>query len=79
MTGQGSRPDPRPEGGTRSPGWREVIIVACAVVAVVLGAAFLTDLLPDDLRALVVDTPLAIVVLVAGTAVVLLRVATRRS
>jgi anti-sigma-K factor RskA len=79
VTDEGSRPGSRPDGGTRSPGWREVIVVAGAVVAVVLGAAFLTDLLPGELRALIVETPLAIVVLVAGTALVLWRAATRRS
>ncbi len=79
MTGPGGEPGLRPDGGARSPGWREVVIVAGAVVVAVLGAALVTDLLPDDVRTLVVDTPLAIVVLVAGTALVLWRVATRRS
>ena len=51
--------------------------MALVVVAVVLGAAFLTGLLPQGLRDLIVDTPLAIVVLVAGTALVLWRVSRR--
>ena len=62
----------------RTPGWREVLIVAVVIVLVVLGAAAVTDLLPEGVRGLVLDTPLAIVALVAGTALVLLRVATRR-
>ena len=79
MIDRGSQRGSRPDGGSRSPGWREVIVVAFAVVAVVLGAAVMTDLLPDELRALIVETPLAIGVLVGGTALVLWRVATRRS
>ncbi|MEO8436939.1 MAG: hypothetical protein ABI562_00665 [Chloroflexota bacterium] len=32
----------------RQPGWREVLLVAAVAVAVVLGAAILTSLLPTD-------------------------------
>jgi hypothetical protein len=71
----GRSADPR----GRSPGSREVLLVGLLVVAVVLGAALLTDLLPAGLRSVVLDTPLAIVVLVLGTALVLWRAATRRS
>jgi hypothetical protein len=60
----GRSADPR----GRSPGWREVLLVG-----------LLTDLLPAGLRSVVLDTPLAIVVLVLGTALVLWRAATRRS
>lgn len=61
----------------RTPGLPEVLLVSLAVVAVVLGAAFLTGLLPEGLRDLIVGTPLAIVVLVVGTALVLWRVSRR--
>jgi len=63
----------------RSPGWREVLLIAVAIVAAVLVVAALTDVLPDELQRLVFETPLAIVVLIVGTALVLWRVATRRS
>jgi len=55
--------EPRPV--DRQPGWREVLIVAAAVVAIVLGAAFLTSVLPTGAQEVVFHTPLAIVVLVA--------------
>ncbi len=61
----------------RPAGWREVVVVAAAVVAVVLGAALLTSLLPEQVQRLVFHTPLAIVVLIAGTAIVLWRLARR--
>lgn len=61
----------------RQPGWREVIIVAALVVAAVLGAAILTSVLPTDLQEVVFHTPLAIVVLVVGTAWLLWRIARR--
>lgn len=51
--------------------------MAIVVVGVVLGVAFLTGLLPADLQALVFDTPLAIAVLVGGTALVLWRISRR--
>ncbi len=73
------RADADANGGGRSPGWREVIIVAAAVVAVVLGAAVLTSLLPRELQELVFKTPLAIVVLVVGTVGLLIRISTRRT
>ena len=65
-------------GELSQPRLRDVVIVAAAAVAVVLGAAVLTSVLPRDVQGVVFHTPLAIVVLVAGTAVVLWRVATRR-
>lgn len=61
-----------------SVGVREVLLVAALAVALVLGAAFATSLLPTDLQRLVFHAPLTIVVLVVGTIVVLWRVATRR-
>jgi hypothetical protein len=58
----------------RAPGWREVLILAAAIVATVLGAAVVTSFLPADVQRLIFDSPLAIVVLVGGTALVLWRV-----
>jgi FtsH-binding integral membrane protein len=63
---------------TRPAGLREVLIVAAVAVAVVLGAAILTSVLPMDAQRLIFHTPLAIVVLVAGTGLVLWRIAVRR-
>jgi hypothetical protein len=62
--------------GTRGP--RAVLLIAGAIVALVLGAAVLTSLLPDEVQAVVFRTPLAIAVLVVGTVLVLWRVAIRR-
>ena len=58
-------------------GWREVLLVAVAVVGVVLGLAFGTSLLPADAQRLVFRTPLLIGVLIVGTAVVLVRLVRR--
>ena len=66
-----------PSGIRRPPGWREVLLVAGAAVAVVLGAAILTSLLPADLQGVVFHTPLAIVVLIAGTGWLLWRISRR--
>jgi uncharacterized membrane protein len=59
-------------------GWREVLIVAAMAVGVVLGAAFLTALLPTDVQRFIFHTPLLIGVLVVGTGLVLWRIAVRR-
>ena len=59
-------------------GVREVVLVAVAVVAVVLGAAVLTSLLPEPIQRLVFHAPLAIGVLVTVTVIVLWRVAVGR-
>jgi len=61
----------------RQPGWREVIIVAAVAVAVVMGAAVLTSVLPTNLQEVVFHTPLAIVVLIVGTGWLLWRIARR--
>ena len=53
-------------------------MVAAVAVAVVIGAAIVTNLLPAEAQAVVYDAPLAIAVLIGGTAYVLWRVATRR-
>lgn len=66
--------DPTPVAPSRQPGLREVLLVAAIVVVVVLAADLLTSLLPPQVRDLIVHTPLAIVVLVLGTAVVLWRI-----
>ena len=62
---------------SRQPGWREVLVVAGAAVAVVLGAAILTSLLPTDLQEVVFHTPLAIIVLIGGTGWLLWRISRR--
>ena len=75
MADEGSRDH---GGGTsRQPGWREVIGVAGIVVAVVLGAAILTSVLPTGVQELVFHTPLAIIVLIVGTAWLLWRISRR--
>ncbi|MGZ8502062.1 MAG: hypothetical protein ACXWWR_07120 [Candidatus Limnocylindrales bacterium] len=61
----------------RAVGWREVLIVAVAVVGIVLGLAFGTSLLPTDAQRLVFRTPLLIAVLIGATAVVLVRLVRR--
>jgi uncharacterized membrane-anchored protein len=63
----------------RSPGWREVLVVAGAVVAVVFAFQVLTSLLPASLQDIVFHTPLAIAVLVIGTVGLLLRIVRRPS
>jgi FtsH-binding integral membrane protein len=62
----------------RSVGLRDVLVLAAACVAVVLGAAVLTSFLPADAQGVVFRTPLLIVVLIAGTAVALWRIARPR-
>jgi len=64
--------------GRRNAGWREVLVVAAVAVGVVLGAAILTSVLPADAQRFIFHTPLLIVVLIAGTALVLWRIASRR-
>ena len=59
------------------PGWREVILVAGAVVAAVLGAAILTRFLPTAVQDLVFRTPVAIGVLIVGTGWLLWRISRR--
>jgi hypothetical protein len=56
-------------------GWPQVLLLAGLVVASVLGAAFVTGLLPTEVQRLVFHSPLLILVLLGGTAVVLWRVA----
>ena len=61
------------EQGEVGPG--RVLLVAAACVAVVAAAVALTVILPDEIEQVVYRTPLAIVVLVGVTAIVLWRIA----
>ena len=58
----------------RSPGLREALLVGGLTVVVVLLAAVVTFLLPPEIGDVVFQTPLLIVVLIVGTAFVLLRI-----
>jgi heme A synthase len=59
-------------------GFREVLAAAAVSVAVVLGAAVATSLLPPEGQAIVFRTPLLIVVLLVGTAAALWRISRPR-
>ncbi len=61
------------------PGWGQVLLVAGAVVVVVLGAAIVTNLLPTDVQDIVFRTPVAIGVLIVGTAWLLWQISRRGS
>jgi anti-sigma-K factor RskA len=61
----------------RAFGWREAILVGAIVAGVVLGLAIGTSLLPADAQRLIFRTPLLIVILVTGSAIVLLRLVRR--
>jgi hypothetical protein len=63
---------------TSGPGWREVLLVAVAVVALALGAAAVTGLLPPAGQDVIFRTPLVIVVLIVGTVGLMIRLAVRR-
>jgi hypothetical protein len=65
------RPSDRPPTTDRSVGLREVVLVGLGAVAIVLGAAVVTAILPPDVQALVFRTPLMIAVLIGGTALAL--------
>jgi hypothetical protein len=75
-------PDIAADAGTRTPkpapGWRDVLLVAVAIVGVALGAAAVTGLLPRAGQDVVFHTPLVIVVLLVGTVGLLVRLALRR-
>jgi hypothetical protein len=58
----------------RQPGIREVLFVAGAVIVTVLVAAGVTALLPREGQGVVFHTPLLILVLIGGTALVLWRI-----
>ena len=59
-------------------GLREVLVLAGVTVAVVLGAAIGTSLLPQGLQDVVFKTPLLILVLIGGTAALLYGIARPR-
>jgi FtsH-binding integral membrane protein len=63
----------------RPVGVREVLLVGLAVVLVVAAAAVVTALLPPSAQAVVFQTPLLILVLIAGTGLVLWRILRRPS
>lgn len=62
--------DTRPQ-----PGWRQVALVAGAVVVVVIGAAVVTSFLPIPIQQAIFHGPVLIGVLIVGTAWVLWRIA----
>ncbi len=64
--------------GRSQPGWREVMLVAVAVVAAVLGAAALTGLLPTRIQQAIFHGPVLIGVLIVGTAWLLWRISRGR-
>jgi FtsH-binding integral membrane protein len=66
-----------PGSRTAQPGWRQVFLAAGAAVAVVVGAALLTSLLPTSAQSVVFHTPLAIIVLIVGTGLILWRISRR--
>jgi len=59
------------------PGWPQVVLVAAAVVAIVLGAAALTGILPEVVQDAIYETPVAIGVLIVGTGWLLWRISRR--
>jgi uncharacterized membrane protein YcaP (DUF421 family) len=61
----------------RQVGWREVLIVAAIAVGIVLAIDVVTTKVPA-LQDFVTRTPLVVVALIAGTAWLLWRIATRR-
>jgi len=63
--------------GPRGPGWREVLVIGVAVVAVVFALELASAVLPP-VRDAFVNFPTAIVILVAGTVGVLALATLRR-
>jgi hypothetical protein len=59
------------------PGWREVVLVAAGAAIVVLGAAFVTGLLPATVQDAIRQTPVAIAALALGTGWLLWRISRR--
>ena len=57
------------------PGWRQVALVAAAVVVVVIGAAAITGFLPTPVQQAIFHGPVLIGVLIIGTGWVLWRIA----
>jgi hypothetical protein len=63
----------------RTPGWREVLLIAAIVVGIVFAFQIVTSLLPASLQDVVFRTPLTIIVLIAGTIGLLAWIARRPS
>ena len=61
-------------GDRRRPGLRDALLVGALVVAAVILAAAVTSVVPDSAREVVFRTPLLILVLIGGTALVLWRI-----
>jgi hypothetical protein len=61
----------------RQVGWREVLVVAAVAVGIVLAIDVITTKVPA-LQDFVTRTPLVVVALIAGTAWLLWRIASRR-
>jgi hypothetical protein len=68
--------DPTADDARPQLGWRHAVLVLGIVLDVVLVGASITLIVPP-LRDVVLHTPITIVVLVAGTAIVLWRLASR--
>jgi uncharacterized membrane protein len=62
----------------RQPGWREVVLILVAVVAIVLGAAAMSGLLPTPIQQAIYEGPVLIVVLIVGTGWLLWRISRGR-
>ena len=62
-------------GPRAQPGWPQVALVAAAVVAVVIGAAVITGLLPVEIQRAIFYAPVLIGVLIVGTGWLLWRIA----
>ncbi len=66
-----------PDRGSRTPGWREVLLVATLVPGAVIALEIVSSLLPP-LREAFRGLPVTIVVLVVGTVGLLVFIAVRR-
>ena len=67
-----------PSAPRREPGWLQVALVAASVVAVVIGAAVVTGLLPVEIQRAIFYAPVLIGVLIIGTAWLLWRISRGR-
>lgn len=73
----GSGPTPAP-GAAHQPDATEVMLVAIAVVAVVLGASVVTGILPTPIQQAILRGPVLIAFLVVGTGWLLWRISRGR-
>ena len=67
-----------PSRPAHQPGLTEVVLVALAVVAIVLGAALVTGFLPTSIQRAIFHGPVLIGVLILGTGWVLWRISRGR-